>query len=367
MTSQNERAIISAITAHITSRLTEWFGQGAVLTGQRPEFRQLRRSFFIHYRVHSVSGGPKCLLIKVPRRPEKARLAQTILPGPHHAATQREYESLERIWVAFGQDGSGAYCVIRPLEYLPSWNAIAMEALEARSLKEALLRPRIVLGLARDWERIESAFERAAGWLGTFHERLGDRRPEYFPVEEARTEITQALDRLASAASRQIDLEPLRQAFAHVLDTLRGSTVPTATLHGDFYSSNILLTASGQVGAFDTKRLARGPVYVDLAALITDPVTRKIQVLSQGLFIRDQWLEGCQAATLRGYFGPEAWDRRALDLYCGLAVVRKWALDEEMMAVTSGLRRLAAYLAAPWVRRYFGQACRRYLELEINA
>lgn len=349
-----DRAIAAQIVARIVARLPEWF-DGATLAVSLPEVQVRQWSFFLRYPLRTADGKAGAVLVKIPREPGITTLGQAVAAAHLAPVTRQEYETLQAMAAVFAGEGAplGA---IRPLVYLAEWNALVMEELPARPLKKLLLQPRMALGLPQDWQPFEAALASAGRWLRTFHEQLGERRTEPPGAWELRTEIERELGRLAP-----LDAAPLRVAFDRALVAVTQRPMPVATLHGDFNCANILVLRDGCVAALDPNDSKRGPIYLDLGTLVADLATRKVQVLSNGLFVRRSRLENCRAAVLEGYFGAKPADIQMLDLACALAVVRKWALEEQTLTRARGARRLAARAYAVLMRRYFSRLVRRYL------
>ncbi len=352
--------LLAQLTARVAPALCEWYGSGSALVSSKPNVRRLKQSFFIRYSIRAADGSPATLLIKIPRKPDIATLDQAIAATHLYAATQREYDSLLAVANAFADACQSHFC-IRPFAYLPDWNAIAMQELPTRSFKQMQLKLGMTLGFQRDWKLFLEALTHASEWLKIFHSRLGDLQIEPLDTRELLREINVELARLDRATNHALDVTSLRDAFAALVARVHDVRVPVTTLHGDFNCGNILITRDGRVGAIDTKRRQRGPIYIDLAALITDPATRKLQVLSRGAFIRQNQLDQYGMAVLKGYFGSEAPDMQILHLYSALAALRKWTLDEEMLANASGFKKIAAVFATAQVRDYFRQLLSRYL------
>lgn len=351
---------IEQLTNRVSASLGEWLGRGATLDAPTPQMARLRQSFFLRYAVRMPDGASKTLIVKIPRQPGMTTLAQAIAATQLYAATQREYASLVAVADAFADAGSAHFC-IRPLTYLADWNALVMPAEPAQSLKQILLRPQMLFDLDRDWLLFERALTRAGAWLKIFHTRLGDAQIESLNARDLQNELDQEIDRLARALPSTFDLRGLRDAFAQVISEVAGTPMPMVTLHGDFNCGNILVAPDGRVGAIDTKRRTRGSIYVDLATLVTDLLTRKLQVVSRGAFIRPQRLARCQEAILKGYFDSLRYDVRLLNLFSALAAVRKWTLDEEMLASARGINRLGAPFIRMQVRPYFQKVLQKLL------
>jgi hypothetical protein len=202
---------------------------------------------------------------------------------------------------------------------------------------------------------LERCYLSAGAWLARFHERVGGAHEEPLDKPRLRSLADSAFDALELAAARHLQTAPLRAALRNRIDALAAPWDRVAGLHGDFMSANILLTADERIAVLDTHRARSGSIYEDIARLATDLATLRLQVLSQGLAYRKCAVERCAGSLLRGYFGDRPPDHPLLSVHCALAVVRKWAFDEERLANARGLppgadRALAA-LVGRFLRR----------------
>lgn len=353
--------VVGQITDRIEKHLAEWFGEGAVLAASLPAVQARKWSYMMRYEVHVPAGADTALLVKIPREPGIQTLDGAVKAEQWYAATRLEYDTLQAIATTFTADGAEIFCTIRPLVYLPAWNAIVMEEMPAEPLKTAMLRGRMILGIESDWQQFETALNRAGHWLRIFHERLGNPAFQPFDAAEAQAEIERDLSRLEGLTDQQVELEPLRAAFERAVGGLSRVAVPVAALHGDFNCANILLSSDGRVSALDMNNNLRGSVYQDLATLVTDLFTRKVTFVAYGLFARSRHLERGARAVLEGYFGGEPWNDALLNVACALAVVRKWIQDEEALAQGSAASRLLKLPLRLGIRRYFWHLICRYL------
>jgi len=128
--------------------------------------------------------------------------------------------------------------------------------------------------------------------------------------------------------------------------------VPYRILHEDFNSANIFVTKDGKICSFDPHNQP-GPLYIDLAKIITDVETYRIQVITNGLWVPYPRLQIFHISLLRGYFGSESVDQSALSLFRFLSLMEKWK-DAEIRFESSTSRWKFLYsLAMPQMRKYF--------------
>jgi hypothetical protein len=354
-----EEQILDKITAHISSYISEWFGEGAVLSRLPQRWNVLRESFFLRYTVR-LPDDSVVLRVKIARRATIPTLGEAIRNQRLRNLTRQEYETLTAISGVFGRITDPDFCFIQPVAYLAEWNAIVMEELLASPLKK-YLQFSTALKSRHHWRDFEMALNRAGRWLHVFHQQLGEPQDELFLAKDGQAEVDQLLGRLGRATN-QVNIERLRKAFTRILGAIQPTKIVVSACHGDFHCGNILLTSDGRVGALDTNRQKRSPIYSDLGTLITDLETCRPQMLSGGLFIRPSVLEQCKALILRGYFADRAFEKSLLNFYCALAVLRKWMTNEEKITAKH-TQNFAVQLFVPLMRNYFWYVLECYLEM----
>jgi len=131
-----------------------------------------------------------------------------------------------------------------------------------------------------------------------------------------------------------------------------GKVVPYRILHDDFNSANIFVTRDGRICSFDPHNRP-GPLYVDLAKIITDVETYRIQVITNGLWVPYPRLQIFHISLLRGYFGSESVDQSALSLFRFLSLMEKWKDAEVKFESSASKWRFLYSLGTPQMRRYF--------------
>jgi hypothetical protein len=205
-------------------------------------------------------------------------------------------------------------------------HALLLEWVEARELEQALVRAALRPGLHR------AQVQRAAAWLRWFHDLNGvDERP-YQAARHAR-QLSARLAAAPVAAGRFRD-DPLWTAalrrFNVGLHRLDGIPVPSALAHGDFTSTNLLVSGTRVVG-IDLWAEHRLPIAEDLARMFVYLAAG--DVLPAGARLRPVPLPAwrAQQALLAGYASERLRDDalwRHLVLYETLA--RRLALGERL-------------------------------------
>jgi aminoglycoside phosphotransferase (APT) family kinase protein len=344
----DSRPVVEAVTAAVARRVPEWYGAGAVaLPAAGVETR--RYSFFLRYPVVSPAGRAR-VLVKVPRPLETDSFAAAATePASPDAA--REYETLVAIREALVGPESVGLRAVRPLGFLEPWNAFAMEEVPGRNLKRLVTSWAVLRRSPRAWIRVERAYRSAGRWLARFHDCVGAAHPEPLDTQRLHRLAEAAVDRLDRAAAGRQETASLRRAIGESIDALASASDRVACLHGDFRSAHILLAPDARLAVLDSYRAAPGSVYEEVARLATDLSTLGPQALSHGLAYRERDVRRCVDAHLRGYFGDRPPDRALLAVHCGLAVLRKWADDEERLAAAR-LPRVAGRALSWWIGRW---------------
>jgi Ser/Thr protein kinase RdoA (MazF antagonist) len=220
-------------------------------------------------------------------------------------------------------------CAVRPLSYWPEWNAIAMEELKCRPL--SAFHPRMSIQALRGPGAIafETLLERAGRWLSIFHRTMGEMQIEPVSMPLLKSEFEDRLSQLQEFLGPRKELIHVRKMFMERIDAFQDASLPLVRLHGDFKSSNILISTDGRLAAVDTKMRYRGPIYMDIAKLLCDLQTDHFSAMTLGVFAHSHaW----RKAFLSGYFGPEPCNERALQIYSVLAALDKWTWDEKLLA-----------------------------------
>lgn len=388
MTGDDAR-FIAQLGAELAACLPRWLGKGAELDSsdadRAPRVLKRKYSYLFQFPARSGNGARLRLCVKIPRRPGITSLRRAVEGPDLQREAAVEFAALQRIAAAVEAANHPGLCAISVIGFCPGFNAVVMQSLSLRPLKRWYADPRLALGLPGYWGSFEGWLVRAGEWLRVFHDanEVGpdpsDSRsgpgPRSCRVERCSgaalaRQAEAELDGL-SAVIRPFDLTVLRDLFAQAAKSLDGVETPVAVLHMDFNLGNIFVTPEGKVGALDPNEPTRGPAYIDLARLITDPLTRKAQVLTSGRYFPPASAERFGAAVLSGYFrestrmGPPRAgvelnrpDGRLLAFHCALAVVAKWRMDEEALGSRSPMTRR---LVTGPVRRYFGDLAAAYL------
>lgn len=344
----------------LRAQVSEWYGPGAQLPSAAPAPIRRRQSFQWRYTAQLPDGAARWLMVKVPRPldgPEP--LAQVVADPALHTAAQGEFAALRLAAECPALHDEARFLRLRPMAYLPAFNAIVTELLDARPLP-ALLTGRLAWGGPAAWQPLARGVSRAAQWLAAFHQELG--QPDlYLPwAPDLRVKVARALDRLKGLAVERATLTHFQRRFETLIAGLEHTPAATAWLHGDLSAANVLVDAAGRVAVIDIGRDRRGPVYFDLALLLVSLTTRWPQVLSAGVWLPWPAIQQLWHAALSAYPAGLGGDRRVAYVYAAMHTLHLWREYERTLA------RYPRPLVGPArliLRRYLAQAVERYLDL----
>jgi Ser/Thr protein kinase RdoA (MazF antagonist) len=147
-----------------------------------------------------------------------------------------------------------------------------------------------------------------------------------------------------------LDFSELRKTLDTAQTKLKNVTITHGLLHRDFNCANVLVSQDGRIGVLDF-HFVRGPIYIDIAKILTDIQTYYLQAFSQGLFINSKLMNKFHQSVLNGYFGDEELNTRALNLYSVFAILEKWEADEEKLLEGTDKFHIRAF--APFRRNYY--------------
>ena len=350
------RDLISSLAAEVSSNISDWYGQNAVLQAGSADLLVYPGSFFVSFPVNT-DAGLHTLLAKIHRKPDIPSLADAISMDWLRPVARSEYKMTRMIWRTFKDENSPFFSTVEPLAYMEDWNAILMRKVEGRSLKRFLLRPSIVLRDPRVLRELQDYLTAAVSWLRIFHDRVAEQRLEPFPVDDANDMIADVLGKLGNHSRNQVNVELYRHLVNGMLEDISGLQVPVALLHDDFQYSNILVEVGGRTCVLDYALNHRSCVYSDIATLMIDPPTRGLQVWSGGLLIPPNFIRAFNKTILDTYFQGKPYYKSVLDFYCVLAILNKWSADEADLIASKKL-----YAKFPGrMRSYYLKVLKNYL------
>ena len=337
MSTREAEKIIEEINDHVRTNAHLWRANASVSSHPSKIFTR-PWSFILRYPVKS--GG--AVLVKIARHKEM-NLAQSAKDKSLFGNNERDFLMLSKVAHVF-QSQNGNFCFVKPYEFMPRWNAFAMEELDVRTLKDDFLKTRMVLNRQKDWANFSTLLAQATQWLQIFHQQAGEIK--IIPLAE--TKVKSRIEKNAKIVG--YDAKNLLKEY----EALAQYPTLIATLHGDFHCGNIIINKEGRVGALDAD-LMQGAIYLDIAKLFADLETRSIQMLLQGNFMREKESERVYKTILENYKSSEKipFDEKLFQLFIKVAVLEKWAFDES--DPTSGAKSLARKFTSSWQSIYFSQ------------
>jgi len=344
-------------TPRIQADIPAWYGRQARLVGT-PTCQRRPWSFFFRYRIRLSDSREQAVLVKI-RHDGKMQLAEAMQDMMMRAQARDEFESLVKVRDNFTNiEAAALFAAIRPLAYYADINALVTEEMEICNFKSNFERPAMwVEGRAR--KTFDAQLELAGRWLRIFHEKIGEAAEATFFSGMRYDMVRENLNRIQSTSG--LDLKFLQSLLDKLYQQFQGKTLEYRILHGDYHMSNVFITGEGKVCSFDSHNLP-GPIYVDLAKMITNMETCRIQVATYGLSVPAARLEGFNAAFLRGYFNSGPVDHDALNLYRLIRLIEKWDEDEDRLEKVAGSRKLSRALVAIPVRSYFLRLIRKQVQ-----
>jgi hypothetical protein len=322
----SQNLILSQLTTRIQSDLSGWYGSQASLVGQ-PEVISRDWSVFFRYKVQVSTNEQKNILVKI-RRTLGTGLETALVDEKIKQESIAEYASLVKIAEVFSSPSTiSSFYVIRPLAYFDEINAIAQEEASIRSLRSFFQSPKLLLGNKLQRAQFESYMNLTGQWLRLFHDEVGAEQGNGdFFSEQLYNTMRNHLDVVKSSSSKY-DVAFIQEYISSLFQELKGRTLPYRTLHNDFNSVNVFVSHDGRLCSFDPHNKL-GPLYVDLAKIITDLETSRVQLLSGGVAVTPSQFQKFTAALLNGYFDGTHVDVSALTLFRVSLLLEKWAEGE---------------------------------------
>ncbi|MEO7838456.1 MAG: hypothetical protein ABIU06_03825, partial [Anaerolineales bacterium] len=269
------------LTPKIEADLPGWYGSGAKLVGE-PTFQPRDWSYFFRYAVQVSEMENRAILVKV-RHAEKMNLSQAAVSEKMGQEAREEYETLKSLQSVFStEENSSLFLAIRPLALYEELNAVVMEQAALRTLRSFFRSPKMLMeGQAR--RVFEGYLELVGRWLRIFHDCNGSAG-EGLLFDTSLYDLARAnLDKIKPNLSQK-DRFLLGDLLDKFYKMHSGKVVPYRILHDDFNSANIFVAGDGRICSFDPHNQP-GSLYIDLAKIITNVETYRMQVVTNGLWV----------------------------------------------------------------------------------
>jgi hypothetical protein len=270
------------------------------------------------------SFGPEAHNLEAVANPDRPRLVPQV-----ELATVRpeiQYRSLSLVHEHFDRLADPRFGAVRPLDYLPSLNAIVMEVVHESTLRRLLWKATRPVAPFTN-ANLEKAFRNVGAWLRTFH-HLPDSNT-LPPLRARREEVIEALEQYADFLTHRVGHDrflraAVATAAAHASQALP-DPLPLGMGHGDFAPRNVLVGANCRVTVIDMLCKLRVPIYEDLMYFANELRAARMQKLAYGIALSSASLDRYEHELLTGYFEPEPPPRRAMAFFRLLIVLDKWS------------------------------------------
>ena len=362
----SDSELLEKLTEAISRLIPSVYGPDTRLEEDPPIPLHRRYSFMFRYWVKSLTRTRQPILVKIPHDSWMKSMQEAIESDHIRDVITSEFETMTTIANAIAASRNPRLDAIRPRAILPEYNALVMDEIPIQMLKESLSTLSITLGTRRSWQEFETQLQLSGEWLKTIHEISTSHKGMYLRDLGMLEKVEDHLNHLERPRDRS--LGDLRRLFTRLYDCIKDFEVPFASLHNDYQPGNIFTTENGKLGVLDPNWIESGPIFEDLASMLIYPMTRKPQVLTLGLQFRSILQKRYEHAVLHGYFHDGPIPYSILYFYCAADALEKWQDNEVLLSSgNSRIVRNASWLLKPWVRFYFKQLVRDYLQHGLRA
>jgi hypothetical protein len=349
--------LLSQLTPRIQADLPIWYGPNAKLQGA-PTFSPRPWSFFFRYAVQVSDSETKAVLVKI-RHAKDMGISEAAASAKMKGEAAMEFESLSKIRNIFvGQNDASLFATIRPLALYEELSAVVAEEADIRDLRSYFQTPAMWLG--QNQRKLFAGYlNRVGHWLRIFHDQVGTITTGPFWSEQHYRETLENLSTIA-AVSPHPDLTLAKALITNLYQKYSNAELPQRILHNDFNSANVFVTGDGRICSFDPKN-EPGPLYIDLAKLITDLEMCRFQTLTWGRHVSRSQLDVFNASLLHGYFGSDPVNFAALNLFRLTHLIERWAESETMLIEATGVKKIIYTVGVIQMRGYYRQLLRWYV------
>lgn len=378
MSFEEVAVLLPDLTLTLRANLSDWYGIGATIISS-PDVRMREWSVFVRYQIELADLQRRAILVKIRRHPDQSISDSISSPGLKEEG-RNDYEALKAIenfvstaenipggnntatpYGYFSDEEKDHFCAVRPLAFFDPFSALVMEELEARPLRSMILNFKTAYHAG--WqEQLSAWFYRSGRWLRVYHEQLGKLHEGPFFGDDIHAALEKSIN--AIEPFHDFDFTPVRKVLQKTSAAYKDRSLSFGLLHWNFDCANFLVAEDNRIGILDP-HFIDGPIYMDIAKIMTDLQTYRLQTLSYGLFIREKVMQKFHRSILQGYFGSEQPDEVAVNLYCIYAVLDKWQIDEEAEhehGKEHGWLHQFIQSHATWRRKYFMKLLSAYVD-----
>jgi hypothetical protein len=276
----------------------------------------------------------RSLFVKVPAvRPQFGHSSAGQLERPdlfqtlEHADMHRsQYAALTTIYQYFSRLDNKQLGAIRPIDYLPRYDALFTEGLGDPILQQIFLNDSRLHSPSKRGELID-VFKNAGAWLNVYHSM--PKEADVQVRRQNREDYLHAMNSLTDYLSRTWgDEQFFKRIAATVINKGRKilpETLPLGLGHGDYAMRNILVGPHARVTVLNTFASWQAPIYEDIGYFLNGFKLSFPQIASQGFLFSSSQLRAYEHAFLRGYFASNRIPYNRIRLYEILALLDKWS------------------------------------------
>lgn len=344
---------LKVLTPRIQADLPAWYGADAKLA-KPPTFHQRDWSFFFRYVIEVSEAHRQAILVKI-RHLEDMGIQEAIKNSKMKSEIKDEYDSLVKIREVFANKAD-KFSTIRHLAFYEDLSAIVMEEADIQTLKSHFESPRMwINGKAR--KAFETYMELTGNWLRIFHDQFGETGDGPFFKKAFYLSAKENLEKIETD-SGQINLSFARDLLDRLYEKYSQESLPYRAIHDNFSSANVFVTSDGKICSFDPHNKL-GPFYLDIAKLMIDLETCRMQVLTSGKSVPTSQLDKFNQFLLNGYFQTDSVNNSALNLFRLLLIIEKWKENEDKFKQETGKSGFLYSIIKPQMRRYFLKLLRK--------
>lgn len=282
-----------------------------------------------------------------------------VLPESERAAL--ELQGLQQAVAGVTADPSpaGRLAAVRPLLLLEEQAALVMDFVPWPTLRERLHAAHRGRRRRPDLPVVGAA---TGEWLRRLHAASPARpmRSRMTTGAEVAALVPRFADHLGRLRGERPLLVRLRRA-GEVLARELPAALPAAVLHGDFAPRNVLVSPAAGVAVVDPMPTWRAAVHEDVARMLVGVRLTRLQLISGGLAIAAEELDGFERSFRRAYYGD---DGPSLEIAAfGLLVaLDQWSAQLVRTGPGTALLRRTSGVGVSWLERAVVGEVHRHLD-----
>lgn len=280
------------------------------------------------FHIYNADQVVETIFAKAHRDPKQSSLEKSVLVDSAIEQGRAEFEFHRYSFERF-RELSAEYSVVRPLDYVPDFNAILMEKADGVSLDH------FINDISRiPEEDARKQLLRCGKWLSLLHNEFEKNEDKPFSAEAYLALLERNLSKLDDQLPGHKSLRRIREKMHRISVALNGQQEKQGRTHGDYKARHIFLSeAKITVIDFGNDLSAISP-FMDVAAFLVE-----IESLGFATFRGHykKWQPTIRASFEEGYFqnASPGW---ALHVYMVYYWVKKWVRRRRKLSHSSGLR-----------------------------